>query len=398
MSRPEIIAQLLNLPAESVAKDLLDEATAIAQLGKAAGNKGSDAELAQWINFARDSKAGAHLDFLNGALAERSYLVDEFFGVADAAVFHKLHADGAVSDLSSHAHVRRWFSHVQALVRPGVLPVASFADVALPPLVVAPVAPAAKETKEAPKDAPPAPPAAEKAASDMAAPKGKDAAPKEAAKEAPKEAVETVDPSKLDIRVGHVVRCWDHPDSDKLLCEEVDLGEGSTRMIASGIRAFYSAAELQGRKVLVLANLKERSIAGFKSQGMVLCACNADKSAVKLLEPPAAANTGDRVVFGAFSGEPATPAQVAKKKIFETLAPLVSVRAAVAVAAAPAHRLTLRAPVAVVAHGQPRRGPLRRRRLRHRRRARDGAAARRGRVLSDRRGLYNAVTLLSAEG
>ncbi len=132
-----------------------------------------------------------------------------------------------------------------------------------------------------------------------------------------------MDPSKLDIRVGHVVRCWDHPDSDKLLCEEVDLGEGSTRMIASGIRAFYSAADLQGRKVLVLANLKERSIAGFKSQGMVLCASNADKSVVKLLEAPNAANTGDRVVFGAFSGEPATPAQVAKKKIFETLAPLV---------------------------------------------------------------------------
>lgn len=319
MSRPEIIAQLLNLPAESVAKDLLDEATAIAQLGKAAGNKGSDAELAQWINFARDGKASAHLDFLDGALAERSYLVDEFFSVADAAVFHKLHADGAVIDVSSHAHVRRWFSHVQALVRPGVLPVASFADAALPPLVVAPVvppAPAAKETKEATKtkDAPPAPPAADKAAGDKAAPKGKDAAPKDA---------EAVDPSKLDIRVGHVVRCWDHADSDKLLCEEVDLGEGSTRMIASGIRAFYSAAELQGRKVLVLANLKERSIAGFKSQGMVLCACNADKSAVKLLEPPAAANIGDRVVFGAFSGEPATPAQVAKKKIFETLAPLL---------------------------------------------------------------------------
>lgn len=330
MSRPDIIAQLLNLPADSVPKDLLDEATAIAQLGKVAGNKGSDAELAQWINFARDSKANAHLDFLDGALAQRSYLVDEFFSVADAAVFHKLHADGAVNDVSNHVHVRRWFSHVQALVRPGVLPVASFADATLPPLVAAPVVPAApvaKEPKEAVKDAPPAPPAAEKTTGDKAASKGKEAAPKEAAKEpaaaaAAKDA-EAVDPSKLDIRVGHVVRCWDHPDSDKLLCEEVDLGEGSTRMIASGIRAFYSAAELQGRKVLVLANLKERSIAGFKSQGMVLCACNADKSAVKLLEPPAAANTGDRVVFGAFSGEPATPAQVAKKKIFETLAPLL---------------------------------------------------------------------------
>jgi methionine--tRNA ligase beta chain len=75
-----------------------------------------------------------------------------------------------------------------------------------------------------------------------------------------------LDPSKLDIRVGLVVKCWNHADSEKLLCEEIDLGEGSNRNIASGIRLFYSAEHLQGRKVLVLANLKERPIAGFKSQ------------------------------------------------------------------------------------------------------------------------------------
>jgi methionine--tRNA ligase beta chain len=80
------------------------------------------------------------------------------------------------------------------------------------------------------------------------------------------ETTETLDPSKLDIRVGLVVKCWDHPDSVKLLCEEIDIGEGSNRSIASGLRAHYKAEELQGRKVLVLANLKERPMAGFKSQ------------------------------------------------------------------------------------------------------------------------------------
>ena len=75
-----------------------------------------------------------------------------------------------------------------------------------------------------------------------------------------------MNPTKLDIRVGMVVKCWDHPESDKLLCEEINLGEGTPRQIASGLRAFYSAAEVQGRKVVVLANLKERPMAGFKSQ------------------------------------------------------------------------------------------------------------------------------------
>jgi methionine--tRNA ligase beta chain len=102
--------------------------------------------------------------------------------------------------------------------------------------------------------------------------------PKESSKKAPKQSEvpadsaeidssgDSLDPSKLDIRVGLVVRCWDHPDSDKLLCEEIDLGEGSCRSIASGLRAHYKNTELEGRKVIVLANLKERPMAGFKSQ------------------------------------------------------------------------------------------------------------------------------------
>jgi aminoacyl tRNA synthase complex-interacting multifunctional protein 1 len=131
-----------------------------------------------------------------------------------------------------------------------------------------------------------------------------------------------LDPSKLDIRVGLVTRCWAHPESDKLYCEEIDVGEGAARSIASGLRAFYPCAgDIQGRLVLVLANLKERPLAGFKSQGMVLCASNADHSVVQLVDAPAGARPGDRVLFAGFHGEPATPAQVAKKKIFEKLAP-----------------------------------------------------------------------------
>lgn len=56
---------------------------------------------------------------------------------------------------------------------------------------------------------------------------------------------------------------------------------------------------------------------------MVLCATNDDHSVVQLVEPPAGANPGDRVTFAGFFSEPATIAQMAKKKIFEKLAPKV---------------------------------------------------------------------------
>ena len=56
---------------------------------------------------------------------------------------------------------------------------------------------------------------------------------------------------------------------------------------------------------------------------MVLCACNEDHTVVRLVEPPAGALPGDRVMFTGFTGEPATAAQVAKKKLLEKLAPLV---------------------------------------------------------------------------
>ena len=66
------------------------------------------------------------------------------------------------------------------------------------------------------------------------------------------------------------MKCWDHAESDKLLCEEIDVGEDKPRAIASGLRAFYTKEEMQGKKVIVLANLKERPMAGFKSQVIIM--------------------------------------------------------------------------------------------------------------------------------
>ena len=124
----------------------------------------------------------------------------------------------------------------------------------------------------------------------------------------------------LDIRVGTVTKCWEHPEAEKLYCEEIDIGEKEgPRTIASGLRPFYASADMiQGRQVLVFANLKARNMQGFRSNGMVLCASTPDHSKVELLAVPDGAKNGDRVRFGDLKVmEAAKPAQVQKKKLLE---------------------------------------------------------------------------------
>ena len=106
----------------------------------------------------------------------------------------------------------------------------------------------------------------------------------------------------LDIRVGRIVRAWPHPDSEKLWCEAIDVGdESGPRDIASGLRKFYpEQSQLEGRLVCVVCNLKPRPLAGFVSNGMVLCAKSADLASLDFVEPPAGATVGERVTFPGF--------------------------------------------------------------------------------------------------
>ncbi|KDO33995.1 hypothetical protein SPRG_01269, partial [Saprolegnia parasitica CBS 223.65] len=124
--------------------------------------------------------------------------------------------------------------------------------------------------------------------------------------------------TKLDIRVGKITKVWKHETADKLYCEEIDVGEGEPRLIASGLVKHYSLEQMQGRMLLVMCNLKPRSLVGFKSHGMVLCAVATDADGserVAFVEPPANAKIGERIHYEGLSGEPWTPAQVEKKKV-----------------------------------------------------------------------------------
>ncbi len=91
-----------------------------------------------------------------------------------------------------------------------------------------------------------------------------------------KEEITFEDFSKLELKVGTIVSCEKHPKADKLLVEQIDLGD-ETRQIVSGIAQFYKPEELLGKKVIVVTNLKPAVLRGVESQGMILCAASEDK-------------------------------------------------------------------------------------------------------------------------
>ena len=75
---------------------------------------------------------------------------------------------------------------------------------------------------------------------------------------------------KMDLRVGKVVSCEKHPDADTLLIMKVDLGEAEPRQIVSGLAGSYTAGQMIGKYIVVVANLKSTVLRGVESQGMLL--------------------------------------------------------------------------------------------------------------------------------
>ena len=80
---------------------------------------------------------------------------------------------------------------------------------------------------------------------------------------------------KMQFAVGEIIKCEPVPKSKKLLCSRVKIGK-EVKQIVSGIRAHYTAEEMVGKKVMVLVNLKPAKLAGVLSEGMLLCAEDAE--------------------------------------------------------------------------------------------------------------------------
>ncbi|MCQ2523198.1 MAG: methionine--tRNA ligase [Lachnospiraceae bacterium] len=87
--------------------------------------------------------------------------------------------------------------------------------------------------------------------------------------------IEYGDFDKLQFVVGEIIKCEEVPKSKKLLCSQVKVGK-EVKQIVSGIKQHYSAEEMVGKKVMVLLNLKPATLAGVVSEGMLLCAEDAE--------------------------------------------------------------------------------------------------------------------------
>ncbi|HVP10352.1 MAG TPA: methionine--tRNA ligase subunit beta [Phycisphaerae bacterium] len=87
---------------------------------------------------------------------------------------------------------------------------------------------------------------------------------------------------KLDLRIARVVEATAHPNADKLLILQVDMGT-ERRQLVAGLRGYYEPADLVGKLIVVVANLAPRMMRGQESRGMLLAASSDDHSKVILL-------------------------------------------------------------------------------------------------------------------
>ena len=148
-------------------------------------------------------------------------------------------------------------------------------------------------------------------------------APKKAA---PANAV--VDVSRLCMKVGTVTKVWRHPDAEKLYVETIDVGDASgPRQVVSGLVDHVPEAEMLGKRVVVVANMKPSKMRGVESFAMVLCGTGVGENGkVEPVAPPASAPNGAIVTCAAFPGAPDDVLNP-KKKVFEAVSPDFSVLA-----------------------------------------------------------------------
>ena len=147
-------------------------------------------------------------------------------------------------------------------------------------------------------------------------------------------------PSLIDLRVGHILKAIKHPEADSLYVSTIAMGdkpgtedtseyEGQVvRTVCSGLNGLVPLEEMQGRKVVVVANLKPVKMRGIKSCAMVLAASPRLKEGeedhhagpVELVTPPADSKAGERVYFEGWEGEPEGVLNP-KKKVWEMIQP-----------------------------------------------------------------------------
>jgi methionyl-tRNA synthetase len=88
--------------------------------------------------------------------------------------------------------------------------------------------------------------------------------------------------SKVQLRVGRVIEAHDHPNADKLIVLQVDIGTEKRQMCA-GLKGHYTPQQLVGKNLVIVTNLAPRKMRGIDSNGMLLAALTPDQSRVVVL-------------------------------------------------------------------------------------------------------------------
>ncbi len=89
---------------------------------------------------------------------------------------------------------------------------------------------------------------------------------------------------RLDLRVGKITKVKEHPNADKLYVCRVNLGDEKKTLVA-GLKPYYEKEEMEGKKIVVLANLEPATLRGIESEGMMLAAEDEERDIVSLLQP-----------------------------------------------------------------------------------------------------------------
>lgn len=95
---------------------------------------------------------------------------------------------------------------------------------------------------------------------------------------------------KIELKVATITAAEPHPNADKLLVLQIDLGS-EQRQICAGIRNQYTPEELVGKQIVVVANLATAKLRGMESQGMLLAASSGDQVIVMTPDKPAVAGS-----------------------------------------------------------------------------------------------------------
>lgn len=100
---------------------------------------------------------------------------------------------------------------------------------------------------------------------------------------------------KLDLRVGKILDVKDHPNANKLLLLDIDLGRFGIRTLVAGLKEHYKPKELKGKLCVVFLNLEPAIIRGIKSEGMILAAVTDDKRKVIIISPEKNIELGSKI-------------------------------------------------------------------------------------------------------